>query len=394
MSTKKILFATSVRIKNLTDSGIYHDLVEALSEENYVAVLCPVERRFKEKTSIVNNSNVKFINQRTFNIQKTNSFEKAISTFSLEYLFAYRLITSLNTTQFDILIITTPPIFFVFFIKIFKILNPKAKIYLLLKDIFPQNAIDLKLFRRNSFFHFLSKKAEKKLYEKCDHIGCMSIANLEYIKSKVPYIESKLEINPNSINPSKYPLLKKPSLKNEEKLKLIYGGNLGIPQDPKLICRFIYRLEQLKDVELLICGSGTCFNEIESFILKNEIKNTRLLGHVNRTDYFQLLEKSHVGLIFLNNSFTIPNFPSRLIDYILYEKTIISITDPITDINKFIVENNLGYTYTGLETQIEMAISTISNLRRLGLSKYNGNEIIQKNFHINTTKELIINKII
>ena len=71
--------------------------------------------------------------------------------------------------------------------------------YLLLKDIFPQNAVDIGLIKKGGLLHHYFIREEKKLYEISDHIGCMSGANLEYLVKAHPEIDpEKIEINPNS----------------------------------------------------------------------------------------------------------------------------------------------------------------------------------------------------
>ncbi len=100
----------------------------------------------------------------------------------------------------------------------------------------------------------------------------MSKANLDYILKHNKINKSKLEINPNTIDISKYPP-KKQKINNQE-LKLIYGGNLGVPQNPFLISEFISKIELLDNISFKIIGSGTEFRFLENYINSNKIKNS------------------------------------------------------------------------------------------------------------------------
>jgi glycosyltransferase involved in cell wall biosynthesis len=50
-----------------------------------------------------------------------------------------------------------------------------------------------------------------------------------------------------------------------------------------------------------------------------------------------------IGLIFLDHRFTVPNFPSRLLNYMQAGIPVLACTDTITDVGKVIVENEFGW---------------------------------------------------
>ena len=393
MNTKKILFLTLVKINSLKDSNIYSDLAEELSKKVDITILCPHERRYGYKSMLKKKGKAILYQQFSLNNQKTGKIEKALSIFLLEFFMVYAFLKKFKNNKYDILLISTPPIFVYKFIKIFKWYNPEAKIYLLLKDIFPQNAVELGMIRNSTFFYKYSRQLEQKIYKYVDKIGCMSVGNVEYIRQHNPSISYKLEINPNSLNVDKYPPKKNLQVKsNNVVLRLIYGGNLGLPQDPVLICNFIEAIEKIENVKFTICGSGTGFSLIYSFLKKNSIKKTELIEDLSKIKYLSLLEASSIGLIFLNNKFTIPNYPSRILDYLRYNLTIISITDPNTDLTRFISEHDIGYSFTNEKGQIQSAISTIKSIQEFGtLKEYDGELLVKKYFNVKNSADKILN---
>ncbi|TNW86812.1 glycosyltransferase family 4 protein, partial [Enterococcus faecium] len=74
-----------------------------------------------------------------------------------------------------------------------------CKSYLLLKDIFPQNAVDLNQLSKNTYIYKYFRKKEVSLYEVSDYIGTMSEQNSQYIRKHNKIDEQILEVNPNSI---------------------------------------------------------------------------------------------------------------------------------------------------------------------------------------------------
>ena len=59
----------------------------------------------------------------------------------------------------------------------------------MLKDIFPQNAVDLGMFGENSLFYKYFRKKEVQLYKTSDYIGCMSPANVEFVLKHNDFVD-------------------------------------------------------------------------------------------------------------------------------------------------------------------------------------------------------------
>ncbi|MDG1709827.1 MAG: glycosyltransferase family 4 protein [Schleiferiaceae bacterium] len=391
---KKILFITIVRIDSIEESGHTSDLISKLSSEGYdITVICPIERRFGLRSRIINSNGVKIIQVKSLNIQKANILEKMISTFFIEFLFIGAFLRNCKNQTFDLGIFTTPPIFTTNFIKFIGKKNIKVK-YLLLRDIFPQNALDLNMTKKYSPFYLYSRLIEKKLYKIVDFIGCMSNANLDYILTHNNIDKSKLEIIPDSIDISKYPGKEIEIEKNE--LKLIYGGNLGVPQNPELIAEFITKIELLNNISFKIIGSGTKFKFLEDYIISKKIRKTKILAQLPKAEYFKELQAADIGLIFLNERFTIPNYPSRMLDYLYFDLAIISNTDINTDITDFIKKAKVGCCFYGFK-DLEKMISEIKKLKQnpsyLKSFSCNSFKSLTTNFNVDISSERIIRRL-
>jgi len=193
------------------------------------------------------------------------------------------------------------------------------------------------------------RKKEKTLYSISDHIGCMSPANFNYVLDKNPEIDrNKLEVNPNSIDVKENVLKFDSDLYNKYKIPknkviFIFGGNLGIPQGIDYLKANIEYCKSIKDAFFLIIGDGTEYNKLRNWIRNTEITNVLLIKELPKSEYDGIIKLSHVGLIFLNPLFTIPNFPSRILTYMQNRLPVICATDSVTDIGEIAVKNNFGY---------------------------------------------------
>ncbi|MEG1865193.1 MAG: glycosyltransferase WbuB, partial [Alistipes sp.] len=139
----KILFVTLSKIDSLQTKGIYTDLLRQFAAEGHqVYVATPIERRFGEPTRYLIGEDVKLLKISTLNITKTNVFEKGIGTLLLEFQFNRAIKKHLGEVPFDLVLYSTPPITLTAVIKGIK-RRCNAISYLMLKDIFPQNAVDM-----------------------------------------------------------------------------------------------------------------------------------------------------------------------------------------------------------------------------------------------------------
>ena len=400
MNSKNILFLTQLRIETLETSGLYIDLLRDLKNKGHkIFIVTPIERRYnlKTKLNIVNQTQI--LNVKTLNIEKTNNIERGLSTLLIEYQYLFAVKKYFKNVHFDLIFYTTPPITFASVIKYIKKKND-AYSYLLLRDIFPQNAIDMTFIQNNSLIHKYFRSKETKLYELSDKIGCMSQANYNYIKSHNPTLDiDKLEVNPNAIEP-----LKINHSDNEKKfLKLkysiplnkkifIYGGNLGKPQGLDFLLDTIKNTVRL-DVFFLIVGSGTEYIRIQKWFQFNQPKNAMLLDNLPKLEYDKLLAACDVGLIFLSPNFTIPNYPSRLLSYLDMRLPVIAATDIHTDIGKDIEDYECGFSViSGDSNEMQIAIDKI--IKSLNFSdemKNNAHKMLIKRFNVSNSSELILN---
>jgi len=229
-----------------------------------------------------------------------------------------------------------------------------AKTYLLLKDIFPQNAVDLGLLKTSGikgliYKYFRSK--EERLYKISDYIGCMSNANVEFLLKNNPSSPSEIvEVCPNSIEPIDIDISEQEKKEIREKYNLpidktifIYGGNLGKPQGIDFLIDCIRANEDNNNSYFFIVGSGTEFGKLENYFEREKPKNAMLRNQLPRNDYELLANTCDVGLIFLDKRFTIPNFPSRLLSYMQASMPVLAATDINTDIGEVIDHGSFGY---------------------------------------------------
>ena len=348
-----ILFLTMVKMNSVEDRGIYTDLMRKFRDKGHkVYIVSPTERRDGLKTSVIEEKGVKILSVRTLNVQKTNVIEKGIGQVSIEFLYKRAIKEYLSGVNFDLIIYSTPPITFSKVIESAKKTNPWAKTYLLLKDIFPQNAVDMGMLSKSGVKGILYKffrAKEKKLYALTDYIGCMSPANVRYVLEHNPEISpERVEVAPNSLElvedekTEDKRVLAKYNIPTDKPI-FIYGGNLGVPQGIPFLIQCLEANADREDCHFVVVGSGTYYQRLADWYQGRQPKAVTVMKGLHKEDYDRLVQACQVGLIFLDYRFTIPNFPSRLLSYLENRMPVISCTDPNCDTGSIAQENGFGF---------------------------------------------------
>lgn len=395
-----IIFLSLVQIDSLNDRGIYQDLLrEFVNNWHNVTVVCPVERRTKLPTHIIYDEKATILQVRTLNIQKSSFFEKGFATITLNYFLKSAIKKYLSSKEYDLILYATPPITIASLIGWLK-QKYSAKTYLLLKDIFPQNAVDMKLLRNGFFLHRYFMNKEKILYLLSDKIGCMSPANQSYILKHHPELEGKLEVNPNSLdlnrinirNKGRNEVAKKFGFQADDVI-FLYGGNLGKPQGIDFLIDII-KYSSLKNINafFLIIGDGTEYNKLSTWFIINKPTNAKLIKHLPKYDFDEIAACCDVGMILLRKEFTIPNFPSRLLTYLENKMPVLAITDSVSDVGKIAEENNFGsWCHFGDLEAVKQKISLLSKDKNLRLELgNNGFDYMIKNYNVETSYNRIV----
>lgn len=415
-----VLFLTMSRLTDINTRSIYPDLMRKFRDEGHnVYIVSPRERQFHIPTNLKETDGVKILGVRTFNVQKTNVIEKGLGQVLMEPLFKHAVRKYFGGVKFDLITYSTPPITFVNVIKSVKRRNPGARSYLMLKDIFPQNAVDIGMLTDAGglksgglkklpvnivkYIMFLMfRRKEKKLYKVSDWIGCMSPANVRYVLDHNPELAlqqpSKVEIAPNSFELPDQPygsrgknveLLNKFGLPTDRPV-FIYGGNLGKPQGIPFLIECLDANACRTDCHFVVLGSGVDYPLLEKWYRDRRPESVSVFSDLPSDEYSRLASSCDVGLIFLDYRFTIPNYPSRLLDYLMEKKPIIACTDPNCDTGSIAEEN--GYGYWCPSNSVEAFTRTVdrmlaSDMKQMG---ENGYRFFLENYTVQNTYNAIM----
>ena len=314
--------------------NMFTTIVQQFHENGHeVFVLAPDIKN--EKTFISNEAGIDILRVKTLPIKNVPNVLKGFANLLLPFQYNTALNKFYPKINFDLIISPTPPITLVDVIVKLK-LKYKPKFYLILRDIFPQNAVDLGFMKPNGLIHRYFRSKEEKLYQAADYIGCMSHGNIDYLRRHNKNLDSnKLHVLKNFQKDYNKIELKPDCLKKKYQIKnkfvIVFGGNMGKSQQLENVLGLAKKCRQFPDVLFLLLGEGVQMQKIAEEIIRDPESNIRIHGTIPKSEYQDLLGLCQIGLISLNQNFTIPNIPSKTLDYFNVGLPVLASIDRSTD---------------------------------------------------------------
>lgn len=400
----KILFISISSIPDIKLHSISLDLLREFKKRGHdVCIICALEKNSTKDTYSAEEDGFKIVRVKIGGNKKAGIIEKGLTTITEPYNYIYAIKKFYRAEKFDLVMYPTPPITQVKTVEYIK-KRDHAKSYLLLKDIFPQNAVDIGMMSKSGLKGLLYnyfRKVEKKLYQVSDYIGCMSQANVDYVLEHNPEINpEKVEECPNSIevinksvdNIAREKIRQKYSIPKDKHV-FIYGGNLGKPQGIPFILKCMKAANKIDDAYFIIVGDGTEYSKVQEYVNSSTQSNLKLLKKLPKEEYDTLVGACDTGLIFLDHRFTIPNFPSRLLGYMQAKIPVLAVTDPNSDVGKVILDGQFGWwcESNNVEAFIENVYCSLNaDSDSLG---NNGFEYLKDHYSVEQQYQIILNSI-
>lgn len=389
----KILYISTV-FPEIGTSTIYTDLAEALVEHGHeVTVLTTEEKRKHKPTAMMKERGCNVLRVKTGNIYDVGLIEKGISTITMAWLMKRAIKSYLSEISVDLILFEAPPVTMASVVSFAKDIFC-ATSFLMMKDIFPQNAVDLGIMKKGSPVCRYFEYKERELYHAADHIGCMSKGNLEYLEKVLGVDYNKLSVFPNTKKINSFVTETKKVRERyqiaEDKVVFVFGGNMGKPQGMDFLAEGIIRANEIEDAFFILVGRGTERDNIQEKL--KAYNNNLVLTNLPRDEYEELVCSCDVGIISLDCRFTIPNYPSRVLSYMEYDMPVLAVTDRNTDFIELILdEANCGIwcesqNVEGFVQGIKKLVEDAEMRKKLGA---NGRKYLEDNFTVEKSVALL-----
>ncbi len=248
--------------------------------------------------------------------------------------------------KWDILAWYSPPIFFGPLIWKLRC-NSGARTYLILRDIFPEWAVDLGLVRKGPVY-LVFKAIAAIQYAVADVIGVQTPSNLGYLSNwasprrRIEVLSNWLAVTPDtgcSIAVGKTALAGRKIF--------VYIGNMGVAQGMDIFIELIQSLRHREDIGFLFVGRGSEFPKLEAEKASRELNNALFFDEIDSLEIPGLLAQCHVGMVALHPDHKTHNIPGKFVSYVHYGLPVLARVNGGTDLERLIEDEEVGRVYAG-----------------------------------------------
>lgn len=342
----KILIITDSYLPSAKSCAkLISDLAIEFVKQGHIPIVAVPDAELKDATKISIEEDVTVLRIRTGRIKGENKFVRAINEIRLSSVMWKAAKPFFRENSCDLIIFYSPSIFFGPLVeRLKKMWNCKA--YLILRDIFPQWAIDTGVMRKGPVYWFFKHK-ELQQYVTADVIGVQSPANLDYFTAQGDAAKYQLEVLYNwstlkerFIPNSNY----RQNLGLQNKIVFFYGGNIGIAQDTDCIVRLAEKMCNHPQAYFLLVGEGSEVPRLNAEIANRALTNIAIHPAVSQKEYSTMLSEFDVGMITLDGNLKTHNFPGRMLGYMYYSKPILASINPNNDLVNILDVADAGLT--------------------------------------------------
>lgn len=201
----------------------------------------------------------------------------------------------------------------------------KAKLIYDVRDIWPDVALEMGSFSKNSIYYKVFYKISRFMYKHADWITTVSPGKVEKIKkyvnetcgnigvNKVKYLGNGFDENVDKM-PIDLNLVSKYKL--NEKFTCVYIGNIGLAQGLDVLLKVAGQTRYSNEVQFLLFGNGAEKERLERKVQDLNLRNVRFCGNLPHEKVNTILSESKISFISLRNANMTDSIPTKVYEAI------------------------------------------------------------------------------
>lgn len=273
---------------------------------------------------------------------------RTVAEFFMPYFMWIRYSMSpLASEKLDGVIWYSPTIFWAPFVKRLKKAS-SCKGYLILRDIFPEWALDLGLMRRGLAYRFF-KWIEASQYKIADTIGVQAANNIQYLKNWHPFDQKNIEVLQNWLSESSpgFCSISVGDTFLAGRKIFVYAGNMGVAQGIGVVLDLAESLLNRKDIGFLMVGRGSEYGDLKRQALNRNINNVLFFDEIDSEEIPALYRQCSIGMVILDSRHKTHNIPGKFLSYMQSGLPVLAKINPGNDLVDLINKTQVGYAYIG-----------------------------------------------
>lgn len=189
--------------------------------------------------------------------------------------------------------------------------------YLIVRDIFPEWAVDMGLMGRGLPYRFF-KFIEQGQYSAADVIGAQTPANMPYFRAwEQAKAGRRVDLLHNWLSPARDVgcsiRIDQTALAGRK--IFVYAGNMGIAQGMGVLLELAARLRERQDVGFVFVGRGSDAQRLRTQATELGLDNVLFFDEIDPTEIPGLYAQCSVGLVALDPRHKTHNIPGKFLTY-------------------------------------------------------------------------------
>jgi glycosyltransferase involved in cell wall biosynthesis len=215
--------------------------------------------------------------------------------------------------------------------------------YLIIRDIFPEWAVDMGLLGRGLPYRFL-KAVEAYQYSVADVIGVQTPANLPYFSRAGLKPEQRVEVLQNWLAhaPNTGCSISVANSALAGRTIFVYAGNMGVAQGMGILIDLAERLRSRDDIGFLFVGRGSDAKLLRDEAIRRELGNVVFFDEIEPEEIPGLYAQCHAGIVALDPRHKTHNIPGKFLTYMQAGLPVLASINPGNDLIHIIEDERVG----------------------------------------------------
>ena len=215
--------------------------------------------------------------------------------------------------------------------------------YLIIRDIFPEWAVDMGLMGRGLPYRVFDAVARYQ-YSVADVIGVQTPGNLAYFDRWKAQLGRRLEVLSNWLGA---PAAKRCSIRLDQtplagRKLFVYAGNMGVAQGMDTVMDWVAAMNGHVGVGFVFVGRGSDAQRLRKKAQDMGLSNVLFFDEIDPDEIPDLYAQCHVGLVALDPRHRAHNIPGKFLTYMQSGLPVLALVNKGNDLAALIREHQVG----------------------------------------------------
>jgi len=271
--------------------------------------------------------------------------------------------------------------------------SSKCKSYLIIRDIFPDWAVDMGLMGRGIPYHFF-KAIARYQYSVADVMGVQTNGNRKYFDSWIKHPKRSLEVLNNWLGK---PAQKRCSIRLDKTILagrkiFVYAGNMGIAQGMGILLDLAEKLCGRLDVGFLFVGRGSYAASLKSNAQSRRIDNVLFFDEIDPDEIPDLYAQCNAGIIALDSRHKSHNIPGKFLTYMQSGLPVLANINAGNDLAKIIKDEQVGQVCESnqIDELLQLTLELLEDIEKDTSISLRCIQLYQREFFVEKTVKQIV----